>query len=185
MGSRDVEEHKLDRDLDAAFSERNYSLAHALTAVHGVAHVDADGRFLDCNQAYCEILGRSKRDIIGKAFSEFTAQADMSEDLASARDVADGYINRYGMDKSYVMPDGKEVKVRLEVRRYPWDTREEFQHYVVHCYYKPEYNLMSLLKTNKAFGLLITGASGLAGAVAGNLDVVAQALRSLAPILTP
>lgn len=163
-------------NLDEAFSSRDYAIAHVYSAVHGVAHVSQDGAFIDCNQAYCDILGRSKGDIIGRKFQEFTLTDDLLEDQKNANDVAAGYIDSYCMDKHYTLPNGSTVYVQLEVRRCPWDVREKFRHYVVHCYLK-ERRGGGAGRKRTAVAVAIAG--GCAGAFTGNADLVVRLIFAL------
>lgn len=173
-----LEQHE--KKLEISFSDHDYAIAHAWTAVHGIAHINKFGEFLDCNQAYCEILGRSKGDIIGKTFMEFTNPIDLLLEDRSAKDVVNGYINQYTMNKSYILPNGKKVQVRLEVRRYPWDVREEFAHFVVHCYYMPKAEItFKELITNKAIGIFVASVSAIFGAITGNIDLVVNLVKAI------
>lgn len=119
-----------------AFSGEDYYSAYWASTIHGVGHVSEAGVFLDCNDAYLKILGRTRAQVIGHAFQEFTYMPDLGTDIQNVAELVEGYANSYGMDKSYVMPDGTLRHVNLQVRRIPWSLNHPFRHFVVHCYRK-------------------------------------------------
>ena len=50
----------------------------------GFAIVDRDRRLIDCNDAYCRILGRSRASLLGRSTAEFCVPGDVDPG-ASAR----------------------------------------------------------------------------------------------------
>lgn len=121
-----------------AFRGDDYHEAYWVTVQHGVAHVSAQGEFLDCNDAYLKILQRSRSEVVGRMFHEFTSGPDLAVDIRNAEMIVNGAATSYGMDKCYVTREGKSIPVNIQVRRIPWATDYPFEHFVVHCYRRPE-----------------------------------------------
>jgi diguanylate cyclase (GGDEF)-like protein/PAS domain S-box-containing protein len=74
----------------------------------GMAIISSDWRWLEVNDALCEILGRAREELIGRT----PAEATHPEDIAASRAVVDraraGTVHQ-GFVKRYVRPDGAIV----------------------------------------------------------------------------
>lgn len=81
----------------------------------GVARVSADGPFLEVNDRYCEILGRSREEILGGGWKEITHPDDVAMDAAQVARIASGEINSYSLEKRYIGKDGGSIWVNLTV----------------------------------------------------------------------
>jgi PAS domain S-box-containing protein len=91
-----------------ADSER---LARALfeqTAV-GIAQVAPDGRVLQVNDRFCELLGRSREEIGRSKFVDWSHPSDRESDLAALQRCAIGEIDRWQVERRYLRPDGRGV----------------------------------------------------------------------------
>lgn len=86
--------------------------AHAGTAIGKVA---PDGRFLVVNDAYCELTGYGRDELIAGAFQQITHPDDLQSDLEALQALLAGEAERYSKDKRYVRKNGREVWVRLTV----------------------------------------------------------------------
>lgn len=169
-----------DYRFDAAFANPDYAKPYAHFARHGVAHVSESGRYLDCNQAFAEILQRTKGEIIGQSFEAFTAAEDITMDWAQMRDLLNSLSNRYEMQKSYLTKGGKRIPVNIRVWRYPASVAEPFGHFVVHCYALPPVpNALDLVRGNKVLGAAATGAVAGVSYVGAHLDELLAILRAL------
>ncbi len=81
----------------------------------GMALADLDGRFLDVNQALCEITGRSRAELCGEDFASVTHPADVDADRAVMRALISGEIGSSTDEKRYLRPDGTPVWVARSV----------------------------------------------------------------------
>jgi PAS domain S-box-containing protein len=81
----------------------------------GVAHVDINGRWLRVNQKLCEILGYSREELLELTFQEITYPEDLETDLNYVRQVLNGEIENYNMEKRYIRKDGSLVWIDLTV----------------------------------------------------------------------
>jgi PAS domain S-box-containing protein len=97
-----------------AESEARFRATFENAAV-GIAHVAPDGRWLRVNEALCRILGYPADELITRSFQDITHPDDLAADLAEVKDMLDGKIDSYGMDKRYVRKDGLIVWTRLTV----------------------------------------------------------------------
>jgi PAS domain S-box-containing protein len=72
----------------------------------GISLVGVDGVFISANPAYCQLVGRSERELQGMTFRDITHPDDLLLDESLAQDVLARRIDRYDIDKRYVRPDG-------------------------------------------------------------------------------
>jgi PAS domain S-box-containing protein len=86
------------------------------TAV-GIAEVDLTGRFVLVNDRYCEIVGRSREELLGGlTMQALTHPEDLPANMASF-----GRLLEHGtgfvIEKRYLRPDGSDIWVRNTVSR--------------------------------------------------------------------
>jgi diguanylate cyclase (GGDEF)-like protein/PAS domain S-box-containing protein len=105
-------------------NERLQALLHAsatdfratfeLAAV-GIAHLTPDGRWLRINQCLCKMLGYSREELETMTFQQLTHPDDLDADLALVRQVLDGTITAYTLEKRYLRKDGTLLWGNLSV----------------------------------------------------------------------
>jgi diguanylate cyclase (GGDEF)-like protein/PAS domain S-box-containing protein len=81
----------------------------------GMALVGLDGRWLKVNQAVCNILGYSERDLLVTDFQVLTYPADLDADLHYIHHLLGGEINSYEMEKRYIHSGGSIIWALLSV----------------------------------------------------------------------
>ena len=86
-------------------------------AAVGIAMLDAEGRWLSVNRRLCDIVGRSKAELLRTDFQSITHPEDLAIDVAQARAVAAGRLPGYVMEKRYLGPDDGTIWARLHVGR--------------------------------------------------------------------
>jgi PAS domain-containing protein len=69
----------------------------------GIAVVDSDSHLLQVNRAFCEMLGYSEQELIGRSISAITHPNDIGKDAILAEQAFNGEIT------SYQLPGGKTV----------------------------------------------------------------------------
>ncbi|HUO08300.1 MAG TPA: PAS domain S-box protein [Phycisphaerae bacterium] len=84
-------------------------------AAVGIAHEDLAGRFLRFNKKFCEILGYSQEELVGKTLSEVTFPEDLADDLAQFSALIQGESSSYTMEKRFIRKDGALVWGQLTV----------------------------------------------------------------------
>jgi PAS domain S-box-containing protein len=116
-------------EADLRSSEARFRGLFEQAAV-GVAEIEtATGRFLRINQKYCDILGRSKQEMEGRAFQEITHPEDLQEDLDNMEALKAGRIREFCMKKRYARPDDSFVWVELTVSPL-WEIGQPPDHHV-------------------------------------------------------
>jgi two-component system sensor histidine kinase/response regulator len=95
-------------------SEERFSNAFEYAAI-GMALVSLNGRWLKVNQALCDSIGYSAEELNGKTFQDITHPDDLEADLANVRQLLDGEISSYKMEKRYFHKEGRVVWVLLGV----------------------------------------------------------------------
>jgi len=81
----------------------------------GIAVEDLEGTVLLANPALCSILGYAKDELCGMSCSEFANEEDSQDDYALFKQLRDGAIDHYSLEKRYVKKDGTRVWGRLHV----------------------------------------------------------------------
>jgi two-component system CheB/CheR fusion protein len=81
----------------------------------GLGQVGLDLRWMDVNPRLCAVVGYDREELIGTSFVDITHPDDVEADVAEARRLARGEIERYALEKRYVRKDGHIVWVNLTV----------------------------------------------------------------------
>lgn len=84
-------------------------------AAVGIAHVALDGKFLRLNQRFCDIVNYSKEELIQKTFQDITHSDDLNTDVAFVRQMLNGEIKTYSMEKRYLRKDHSIIWIKLTV----------------------------------------------------------------------
>jgi PAS domain S-box-containing protein len=110
--ARNIAEEKA---RDAALRESEARLnAVVKQASTGIAQTDLDGRFTDVNDRYCEIVGRSRSELLTMRMQDITHPDDLAANLPSFHRLAtEG--KAFEIEKRYVRPDGSSAWVRNSV----------------------------------------------------------------------
>jgi PAS domain S-box-containing protein len=84
-------------------------------AAIGKTLVGLDGAFLKVNPALCALVGYSESELLALDFQAITHPDDLDADLDLLRQLTEGAISTYRMDKRYFRKDGTTIWVRLVV----------------------------------------------------------------------
>ncbi len=95
-------------------SEERFRATFEQAAV-GMAHVALDGRILRVNGRFAEIVGCTREDLRELTFQAITHPEDLDADLALVRQVLDGSLANYSLEKRYIRKEGGHVWVNLTV----------------------------------------------------------------------
>ncbi|OHB31312.1 MAG: hypothetical protein A2790_01990 [Phenylobacterium sp. RIFCSPHIGHO2_01_FULL_69_31] len=110
---RDVTARRL---LEAEAREQAEVFEAAFThAAIGMALVGLDGRFLRLNDAFCRIAGYTEDKLLTLDFQTITHPEDLDTDLDLLRQLTNGEIDSYRMEKRYLHASGETVWVGLAV----------------------------------------------------------------------
>src|SRR3978361_94293 len=80
----------------------------------GIAQTDLEGRYLLVNDRYCEMLGRSREEVVGRHLIDFSAE----EERPHYSDLLSGIMTKgdaFTIDRRYVRPDGAVTWVNESV----------------------------------------------------------------------
>jgi len=83
-------------------------------ALVGINETDPEGRVLNVNERFCEIMGRTASELLGRRMQDFTDPEDLTRDDAQYRAVGI-HGGGFAVDKRYVRSDGTRVWVRNNV----------------------------------------------------------------------
>ena len=83
------------------------------TAGVGLSRVSLNGRLLDVNQRFADIVGRPRDSLLGLNFTDITHADDATMNWALLESSLQGHRDRYTLDKRYVRPDGSVIWVAL------------------------------------------------------------------------
>jgi diguanylate cyclase (GGDEF)-like protein/PAS domain S-box-containing protein len=75
----------------------------------GMALTATDGHFLAVNRAFCELTGRTPKQLLKTTFQEITHPDDVLGTLRDARRMLTGEESRHETEKRYLRPDGSIV----------------------------------------------------------------------------
>lgn len=82
-------------------------------SAHGMAVSTPDGRFLLVNAAFCQLVGWSRDDLLGRRYQDITRPEDnFAAASVMARALANG-DRGISIDKRYVGADGSDIHVRI------------------------------------------------------------------------
>jgi two-component system cell cycle sensor histidine kinase/response regulator CckA len=95
-------------------SERRFRSSFESAPI-GMALVSPEGRFIEVNEALCEIVGYSTEELVARTFQEITHPDDLELDLEYARQMLAGDRRTYQMEKRYFHKDGALVWILLSV----------------------------------------------------------------------
>jgi PAS domain S-box-containing protein len=110
---RDITERKR---VEAALQENeNIFRGTFEQSAVGIAHVSLEGGFIRINQRFCDIVGYSSDEMFKLTFQNITYPEDLEADLNNVRQVLEGSLDTYSMEKRYIRKDGQLVWVNLTV----------------------------------------------------------------------
>jgi PAS domain S-box-containing protein len=78
----------------------------------GIALADLDGRLLDTNPAFSDLLGYSRQELMGMRVADITHPEDREETLRHFEALVRGDITRYELQKRYLRKDGGVIHGR-------------------------------------------------------------------------
>jgi PAS domain S-box-containing protein len=84
-------------------------------SVAGMAETDLTGRFLQVNQTYCQMVGRSPLELLNLRIQDITHPDDLSGHLARFQSLLERAGPSFTIEKRYLRPDGQPVWVNQNI----------------------------------------------------------------------
>lgn len=102
--------------VEAALRESEERFRNSFeTAAIGMALVSVDGHWLKVNHSLCEMLGYTEQELLEKTFQDVTYKNDLETDLTYLKQLINGEINHYKLEKRYVRKFDDLIHVMLSV----------------------------------------------------------------------
>lgn len=98
----------------AQLAAQRFACAFGSTAV-GMALVSLEGRWMEVNDALCEMLGYTREELLIKDFQTLTHPDDLQNDLNLLGRLLDDEIENYAMQKRYYRKNGELIQANLWV----------------------------------------------------------------------
>lgn len=95
-------------------AEERFRSAFENTPV-GMAIVSPEGRYMQINRAFCELLGYPEEELFEKTYLDLTYPEDYETSIDYARRLDSGALDGYSLEKRYIHADGHTVWVSLSV----------------------------------------------------------------------
>ncbi|CAN5795349.1 hypothetical protein BH23ACT11_BH23ACT11_10650 [soil metagenome] len=110
---RDVTERKRGEE-QLREAERRFHSAFDNTPV-GMALVSFQGRYMQVNNAFCELLGYSEEALLEKTYMDLTYPEDYEVSQSYVRQLDSGALDKYTLEKRYVHAEGYPIWVSLSI----------------------------------------------------------------------
>ncbi|SMF97412.1 PAS domain S-box-containing protein [Methylomagnum ishizawai] len=108
--TEDVTERKRAERALAASEERFRAIFEY--AALGIAIIDAEGRLIRCNPAYCALLGHTQAELAHRIFLELVHPEDRADNLLGIQRLLAGELPYFEVENRYLRQDGEPVWVR-------------------------------------------------------------------------
>jgi diguanylate cyclase (GGDEF)-like protein/PAS domain S-box-containing protein len=86
-----------------------------LRAPLGTGLLDPEGRWVLVNQALCDITGYTSEELLRRRFHDFTHPEDRDNDVGRRRQLLDGELSAYQVEKRYFNAAGETLSALLSV----------------------------------------------------------------------
>ncbi len=105
----EAEPHVVDAPANA---ERRFQLAFDHNTV-GTVLLDHENKVLEVNDALCQMVGRSRDEIVGKGPALFTHPEDLAISEEAQRRLTSGEVDQVSYTKRYLHKDGRVIDVEV------------------------------------------------------------------------
>ncbi len=84
-------------------------------AAFGIAFATPEGRLVEVNPAFCEIVGYSAEELTQMRVQDFSHPEDVDREREVIRAIRNGRLDRYRVEKRYICKEGRQVWVDVVV----------------------------------------------------------------------
>ena len=96
------------------FDEQDFQLLFESAPI-GMGILSLDTKFLRVNKAFCDIVGYSKSELLGRSVMEITHPEDVETNMVLDQQLLEGERASFELRKRYVHKSGRTVPVILKV----------------------------------------------------------------------
>lgn len=102
-------------ETSAGVQERAEDLCQSLFLMTGAGVIVAssDGKFVDVNPAFCDLIGYRREELVGRAILDLTHENDRAETRGIFEELRAGKRDRVSIEKRYLRKDGTEIWVHV------------------------------------------------------------------------
>jgi two-component system, cell cycle sensor histidine kinase and response regulator CckA len=111
--ARDITERKQAEEALRESQDRFAAIFNQSTG--GIAQTDLTGRFVLVNDRYCEIVSRSREELLNLRMQDITHPEDLRVNVEQFRALAEGRGPSFIIEKRYLGPDGSSVWAHNDV----------------------------------------------------------------------
>ena len=101
---------------DHMFNDDHYVRQFWESPIVGMSLCGPDKIIYDCNSSFCDILRRSRHEVIGRELSDFMQENDHKADEYLLAGVESGQLPSYERRKRYVIEEGRTIDVLVGTR---------------------------------------------------------------------
>ena len=120
-----ISRKKLEVKLKNSVAQYNNTFEQAAV---GIVHTSINTDFLKVNQKFCEILGYSKDELIGKNIADLTFADDLERSLFEMEKLIQGKVKHYSMEKRLIHKNNTVIWTNL-TRSAIFDDQNNFQYF--------------------------------------------------------
>ncbi len=96
-------------------SEKHFR-AYFEHSVVGMASTDAQRRWIEANESFCQMLGYTREELMRTSWEKLTHPDDMAESEIMYKSLVSGKTAHFDLEKRYVRKDGSVIQVRIAGR---------------------------------------------------------------------
>ena len=142
------------------FSSESYFEAFWDCVGHGVAIISEEGKVIDANPAFCNLLEIKYEQAVGLNVKQFVADGQWREDIRTIETMALGRQGEIVTEERWnkkLNPNGPFIPVRVRAMRIPTERTRPFRHIILHVYdlRSTRYNMQGDNWSNKNWGELM------------------------------
>ena len=82
----------------------------------GMVMLSANRDWIEANPRFCQLLGYSEKDLMGKTWTELTHPDDLPDEESRFRQILGGVVKGYVMDKRFIRQDGRILYASLSMK---------------------------------------------------------------------
>ena len=111
---RDADRERAEAEEKLREAEARYRSSFRDAAI-GMALAGTEGRWMQANRAFCEIVGYSEAELLGMTFEDIAHPDDLGADIDDAHRLLAGEVDSYNTEKRFFHKDRRVVWVSIHV----------------------------------------------------------------------